>query len=250
MYVNRTYREAFSNKDLRGFRVIVRETDLYVSVDQSSFSPDLEQKVEKLILALRYDLETYISSDSEFKTTLQPHLLAPGAPVIARTMAAAANTAGVGPMAAVAGAFAETIGRELLKLSSEVIVENGGDIFMASPKKRLAGVFAGTSPFSGRLAVEVPPDKMPLGICTSSGTVGPSFSFGRADATVIISRSTALADAAASAAGNAVQTGEDVKKGIEVAKSIPGVLGAVLIKDDKMAVWGEFNIVPVSPLNL
>ncbi len=246
MYVDRVYRDYQGRQDLKSFRVSLKETDLYISVANQSYSPDVEKKAEKLVLSLRYDLESYISMDPDFRTTLQPHALAAGAPLIARTMAEAAGTAGVGPMAAVAGAFAEFIGRELLKISPEVIVENGGDIFIASGQKRLVAVFAGTSLFSNRIAVEIPPEKMPLGICASSGTVGPSLSFGRADASVIIAKSAALADAAATAAGNVVQGPEDVKKGIELAKKLKGVLGAVMIKDDKLAVWGDFKLVPVA----
>ncbi len=245
MYVDRTYREWMGNDDLSSFRVPVKETDLHISVDKASFGPHLAKKAEETVLGLRYDLETYIATDPEFRTALLPRLLLPGAPAIARTMADAAAAAGVGPMAAVAGTFAEYVGRELLKTCADVIVENGGDIFMASDRQRLAAVFAGSSPFSNRLAVEITPDRMPLGICTSSGTVGPSLSFGRADAAVILAESAALADAAASAAGNVIQTPRDVKKGIEVARKIPGVLGAVMIKDDQLAVWGDFNLVPV-----
>ncbi len=164
MYVNRTYRDSVGSKDLKSFRVCVKETDLYISVDRGNFKPDLEKRTEKLVLALRYDLEKYIDRDPDFKTTLRPHVLAPGAPLIAQTMAQAANKSGVGPMAAVAGTFAEYIGKDLLTICSEVIVENGGDIFMASAQKRLVAVFAGKSPFSGRLAVEIMPEKTPLGI--------------------------------------------------------------------------------------
>lgn len=244
MYVNRTYRNNAA-RGLKSFRTCIKETDLYISVDSESFSNELAQRVEKMIMALRYDLEKYIERDPDFKVTLNPHVILPDAPAIARTMAAAANTAGVGPMAAVAGAFAEFVGRALRDVCAEVIVENGGDIFMSSNQNRLAGVIAGDSPFTGQIAIEIPAVKMPLGICTSSGTVGPSFSLGKADAAIIISGSTALADAAASAAGNVVQTKKDVKNGVEVAKAIPGVLGAVIIKGDQLAAWGEFKIIRV-----
>ncbi len=247
MYVNRDYRNTLTNKDLKSFRVTVKETDLYISVDLPSFAAQLEKKAEKTVLALRYDLEEYISTDPVFKTTLSPYIPAPGAPLLARIMADAARAAGVGPMAAVAGAFAEAVGRELLKSCHEVIVENGGDIFMAVTRRRLVAVFAGESPFTGRLAIEVAPEKTPLGVCTSSGTVGPSLSMGNADAVIIISESAPLADAAASAAGNAVKDKKEVKKGIEVARKIPGVLGALAIKDDKLAVWGDVDIVPLNP---
>lgn len=246
MYVDRTYRKSLKHKDLESFRVSVKETDLYISIDCQSYKPEIAAFVEKLVLQLRFDLETYIQADQEFKTTLNPHVVLPNAPPIVRTMAFAANLAGVGPMAAVAGTFAEYIGLELLKMSTEVIIENGGDIFIATEKKRLVSVFAGKSQFSNRLAVEVSPGQTPIGICTSSGTVGPSLSFGKADAAVIFAASAALADAAASAVGNVVQTAQDVKKGIEVAQALPDILGALVIKDNQMAAWGDFIIVPLA----
>jgi len=249
MYVNRNYRESLIGKNLKSFRVSVKETDLHISVDTGSYVPELEKKAEKQVISLRYDLDRYISLDPEFKTTLRPHALAPGAPLIAENMAWAANTAGIGPMAAVAGAFAEYIGRELLKTVREVIVENGGDIFMSAAEKRLVAIFAGTSPFSNRIAVEVPVQSMPVGICTSSGTIGPSLSFGQADAAVIIAKSAALADAVATAACNEVHGPKEVKKGIVLASGIPGVMGAVIIKDDQLAAWGDINLVPVNSFN-
>jgi len=242
MYVNRTYRDNIA-KGLKSFRTCIKETDLFISVDAESFGKELVQRVEKKIMALRYDLENYIERDPDFKVTLEPHVILPGAPAIVQTMAAAANSARVGPFAAVAGTFAEFIGQDLKKVCNEVIVENGGDVFISSAQNRLAGVFAGDSPFTGKIAVEIPATKMPLGICTSSGTVGPSLSLGKADAAIVISCSTALADAAASAAGNAVQTKNDVKNGVEAAKAIPGVLGVVIIKGDQLAIWGDFNII-------
>ena len=248
MYVNRTYRDSSGTGDLRSFRVVVKETDLHISVDPASYNLQLEKRVERLILILRHDLEEYIALDPEFKATLRPHLLAFEAPPIAQIMARAANLAGVGPMAAVAGAFAEYIGRDLMEVCSDVIVENGGDIFISSNINRRIAIFAGKSPFSNRLALEIPSDKMPVGVCTSSGTVGPSFSMGKADAAVIISASAALADAVASAAGNVVQNSRDVTKGVEVAKCITDVLGAVIIKDDQLAAWGEYKLEPVLPI--
>lgn len=249
MYVNRTYRDTMGQKDLKNFRVSVKETDLFISLRHEDFKQEIVKQVEKLILTLRHDLESYIERDNEFKTTLVPHAILPEAPPIVRTMATAANTAGVGPMASVAGTFSQYIGQELLKFSGEVIVENGGDIFLASTQKRIVSIFAGKSPFSNRLAIEILPEKTPLGVCTSSGTVGPSLSLGKADAAIVLSPSAALADAAASTVGNAVQTQDDVEKAIDVAKALPGVFGALVIKDDKLAVWGDFNIVPLTTGN-
>lgn len=245
MYVSRVYREQVKQDDLVHFRVVIKESDLYISVDRPSFNPGVEELAYELTWRYRQALEEYIAVDPVFRTTFSPHILRQDAPPIARAMNEAAWQAGVGPMAAVAGAMAEFIGRELLSAVCEVIVENGGDIFLVTRVPRTIGIFAGTSPFSNRLGLEIQPDTTPVGVCTSSGTVGPSFSFGQADAAVLIAKSAALADAAATAVGNVVQTKADVQKAVELAQTIPGVLGAVVIKDDQLAAWGQVRLVPI-----
>jgi len=158
-------------------------------------------------------------------------------------MADAARLCGVGPMAAVAGAIAEFVGRELLEFSPEIIVENGGDIFVKSLRQRTIGIYAGGSPLTGRLGLQIEPEDTPLGICTSSGTVGHSLSFGRADAAIVLADSATLADAAATAIGNRVSEPADIEKGIEFAQSIGQLKGVVIIKGDKLGVWGEVKLV-------
>ena len=148
-------------------------------------------------------------------------------------------------MAAVAGAIAEAVGGDLLAFSPEVIVENGGDVFLKISKKRLVGIYAGESSFTKKIALEIMPRETPLGVCTSSGTVGHSLSLGRANAVIVLSPSTALADAAATALGNMVETADDIPQAIEKARSIEGLRGVVIIVGDKMGVWGKVRIVPV-----
>ena len=106
----------------------------------------------------------------------------------------------------------------------------------------MVGVYAGSSPLTGRLTLEIQSAQMPLGICTSSGTVGHSFSFGEADAVTVLSSSTPLADAAATRIGNAVKNRGDISKAIELAQSIRGVKGVVIIKDNEVGLWGEVKI--------
>jgi len=177
-----------------------------------------------------------------FLTTLEPYQVNEDAPAIARAMAEASQTAGVGPMAAVAGAIAEAVGRDLLAFSPEVIVENGGDVFLKTLKRRLVGVYAGQSPFTRKIALEVKPDETPLGICTSSATVGHSLSLGSADAVIALSPSAAFADAIATAIGNLVTETGDISKAIDVAKSIHQLHGIIVIKDDRMGVWGRVKL--------
>ena len=157
----------------------------------------------------------------------------------------AAKSAGVGPMAAVAGAISEYVGHALLEHVDEVIVENGGDIFIKSNRDRKMGIYAGESPLSNRLAVAVKAEDTPLGICTSSGSVGHSTSFGNADAVVIFSADTALADAVATRVGNMVRTKEDIGKAIEFAQGVSGVEGVVIVIGDGLGGWGKFEFVPV-----
>ncbi len=160
-------------------------------------------------------------------------------------MQEASLKAGVGPFASVAGAMAEFVGREILKYSKEVIVENGGDIFLKTSRKRRIGIFAGKSKFSNRLALEILPDETPLGVCTSSGTIGHSLSFGKADAVVVVSKSCSLADASATAIGNLIKKKKDILRGIEKAKGIEDLKGVVIIKDDKLGVWGNIKLTPL-----
>ena len=240
MYQPRFYRHWIKDKDLVSFNVVVKETDLYVRARRN-----LKKKTLKAVLRYRTLLEKYIEHHPDFLTALTPIPVEQDAPQMVKTMAEAAKGVGVGPMASVAGVIAEYVGKELLPFSPEVIVENGGDIFLKTLKRRLIGVYAGDSPFTGRIALEIQPEETPLGVCTSSGTVGHSLSFGRADACVVLSFSTALADAAATAIGNLIAGVDDIPRGIEFAKCIEGLKGVVVIKGDQIGVWGEVKILPL-----
>ncbi len=233
----RSYRYWIKDGDLVSFNVTVKETDLYLRAQRS-----LKEEALKAILECRTSLERYIDHHPNFLTALEPLPVAEDTPQMVREMAEAAQGVGVGPMAAVAGAIAEGVGRKLMALSEEVIVENGGDIFLHIRKRRTVGVYAGDSPFTGRLALLIEPEETPLGICTSSGTVGPSLSLGRADAVIVLSPSAALADAAATAIGNRVQEVNDIPKGIAFARGIAGLRGVVIIEGDEIGVWGQVKL--------
>jgi hypothetical protein len=234
----RFYRHWIKDNDLVSFEVAVKQTDLFIRCRRN-----LKDKALNCVLKHRGPLEAYIEHHPLFLTTLQPYQTEPGAPAIVKEMARASQLADVGPMAAVAGAIAEAVGRDLLAFSPEVIVENGGDIFLKISRKRLVGVYAGQSSFTNKIALEVMPGETPLGLCTSSGAVGHSLSLGSADAVIVLSGATSLADAAATALGNVVKTADDIPQAIEKAQSIEGLRGVVIIVDDKMGVWGKVRIV-------
>jgi ApbE superfamily uncharacterized protein (UPF0280 family) len=240
MHETRFYRHWIKDSGLISFNVAVAQTDLYIRSQR-----DLKDKARNSVLKHRGSLEAYIKHHPIFLTTLDSYQAESEAPAIVKEMARVSQLTGVGPMAAVAGAIAEAVGRDLLAFSSEIIVENGGDIFLKISRKRLVGIYAGQSSFTKKIALEIMPRKTPLGIGTSSGTIGHSLSLGSADAVVALSSSASLADAAATALGNMVKAADDISKAIEKARSIEGLCGVVIIVGDEMGVWGGVEIVPL-----
>jgi ApbE superfamily uncharacterized protein (UPF0280 family) len=237
MYEKRNYRNLVKTDDLINFEVIVKETDLLVRAER-----DFSKETRELVMKYRHQLETYITTNPEFQKSLVPLRDDPYAPEIVQEMIRSSQMAYVGPMAAVAGAMAESVSKDLLKLSKELIIENGGDIYLASSKERIIGIYAGNSPLSFKIGIVISPEETPLGVCTSSGTVGPSISFGKANAVCILSKSATLADAAATAVGNVVKEKKDIESGLERGKGIAGILGTLIIVEEKMGVWGNIKL--------
>lgn len=238
MYENRTYRSWVEDKGLVSVQVKIDESDLFIRADKP-----LSSQAQRCLSRQRKAIQDYIQKHPDFAAALKPYSIKDEPPDIVRQMLQASSKAGVGPMAAVAGAIAEYIGRELLKKSSEVIVENGGDIFMKTKRTRKIGIFAGESVYSGKLALEIAASEEHYGICTSSGTVGPSLSFGRADAAVVICNSAVLADAWATRLGNEVKSASDVDMALSLVKNEPEIKGAVIIIGEKIGVWGNIKLI-------
>jgi ApbE superfamily uncharacterized protein (UPF0280 family) len=237
-YLNRTYRQTWTIKNnLTGFTVIIRETDIFICADS-----DLTPLALSSVHRHRSSIESYISGHQEFLHSLTPVPYDQWAPEIVRDMMRASEEAGVGPMASVAGAIAEHVGRDLLDHTHNVIVENGGDIYLNTLNDIRIGLFAGRSPLSGRVAIRVRKGEMPLGICTSSRTVGHSMSFGCTDACCVKSVSVALADAAATAIGNIVKSKKDIQKGLKTGMKIRGVLGVLIVVDDQLGAVGDMEL--------
>lgn len=223
------------------FELAIKESDLFVGVSQ--VTAEIKELAREKLTQLRQDLEEYITENPLFEITFKPIEVSPGAPEVVRRMAQAARQAGVGPMASVAGCLAEMVGEALLRLSPEVIIENGGDIFLAGTRPRIIAVYAGDSRFSGKLSLEIDPAEMPVGICSSSGTIGHSVSLGKADTCLVKSRSVALADAYASTIGNMVKTKADLPAALEKAKSLVGLDGVLIIIENEMGIWGNIKLV-------
>ena len=236
-YTERTYRNRILKNNLSSYNVTIRETDLFISSNCN-----LQTLAYRFALNRRSSIENFIKLHPSFLTSLSPVPFDDFAPEIVKDMIAAAIKANVGPMAAVAGAIAEHVGRDLLPYSQNVIVENGGDIFINSESDLHVGIFSGMSPFSDRLSIFVKADETPIGICTSSGTVGHSFSFGNADAVCVKAKSVSLADAAATAVANKVKSKKDIAYALEEGMKIESVQGIVIVIADQFGVIGNIEL--------
>lgn len=228
------YRRVVKSDDLVLAKVVVKQTNLLVSGFR-----DLGNEAMKLVHKYRRTIEGYIQKHPLFEKSLVPIARDASAPEIVKTMIEAAARTGVGPMASVAGSIAEYVGKDLLQHSRDVIVENGGDSFIRSAIERQVLVLAESSEIS-TVRIVLPPTPDPIGLCTSSGTLGHSMSFGNADAVTVLWSSASLADAAATAIANLVQDHGDIQKGIRRAQEL-GVDGVVILVEGHIGAWGKIT---------
>ncbi|MCX5812695.1 MAG: UPF0280 family protein [Proteobacteria bacterium] len=240
MYEERFYRNISKPRDMLSYEVKLKETDLFCCT-----KTDLRACIEERVIFYRHQLETYIKYRPEFKESLTPVKTDIFAPGIVREMIEASKLIGVGPMACVAGAIAEYVGRDIAALTDEYIVENGGDICLKTDHERVVLIYAKDSPYSEKIGVKLKGRDAPYGVCTSSGTIGHSLSFGNADTACIVGDSSLFADGLATYVGNIVKKRDDVQVAIEKGKTYPGISGILIIIGDHLGVWGDIEIIKV-----
>ena len=243
-YRERSYRSRFSDDDRHWFSVKFLESDLRIGVNRDSYLASMEDESYSMLVDLRRSMDAYLLTDPHYKTALIPYDASADAPCILRKMSRVSHRTGIGPMSAVAGAVAEYVADNLSErfCIREIIIENGGDIYANVRSDLEISVFAGSSPLSNKVGLHIPASAFPLGICTSSGTVGPSLSLGRADAMMIVCPDVLLADSYATAMANRIHAADDLQPVIELIRNTPDILGALAVKDDRMAVCGEFEL--------
>jgi ApbE superfamily uncharacterized protein (UPF0280 family) len=217
----------------------LKETNLIIKCDE-------ELAIDVAIdasLRARREIERFIRLRPEFRWSLEPLKLKGPHPIIIELMLRAGELAEVGPFAAVAGAISQIAAEAALEAGAEnALVENGGDIAIMGNRDFRIGVFAGDVKGSGKIGFLVRAGELPIGICTSSGTIGHSISFGEADAVTVVAREASVADAAATSIANAVK-GEDVESSIDFglnrAKHIPEILGCLIVRGGHIGTWGK-----------
>ncbi|NLF09604.1 MAG: UPF0280 family protein [Pirellulaceae bacterium] len=215
--------------------VHIGETIATILTDER-FIPVAEAEIRRQ----RRLIEDYIEADPEFLATTNPHQPRAGAPEIVRRMCGAAAAADVGPMAAVAGAIAEFALKAMARAgATHAVVDNGGDLALLLSHSLTVGIFAGDAKIRD-IGFRFPPRPGIFGVCASSGTVGHSLSFGRAEAAVAVAENVCLADAVATALGNAIQTPDEehIKEAMQ-RLLIPGVEGLLVVIDDMLGACGD-----------
>ena len=191
----------------------------------------------------RQQLEGYLSLHPQVLHTLRPVELKGSVPRVVDNMRRVTEPLSIGPMAAVAGVLADLAVESMLEKNVKVaVVENGGEIYVHTISTSFnVGLYAGTAPVSAQIGFQIVPADCPIGIGTSSGTVGHAFSFGKADAATVFAENAALADAAATAVCNTVR-GHDIQQsvetGINFASSLPFIRGAVIVRGDYIGSTG------------
>ncbi len=213
-------------------RFQVKETVVTIIAEEEFVKP-----AKEAIVHYRSELEEFIAEDPFFRLTLEPYTKREDAPEIVRRMIDASSKVGIGPMSAVAGVISQLAVEAMIAAGATyAIVDNGGDIALINDEEVLVGIYAGEI---NDFALKVEPRDTILGICTSSGKIGPSISFGNSDAVTVVSNNTSIADSAATAIGNHVTDGDSIDGAIENFRGIDGIDGLLIICDGRIGTWGD-----------
>ncbi|PIE69052.1 MAG: hypothetical protein CSA21_04530 [Deltaproteobacteria bacterium] len=221
------------------FQVVVEQTDLCIICDR-----DLRESIFDHVHKRRGQIMAYAQLYPAFLTSLTPLSLETKAPAFITTMLEAAAAMRIGPMGAVAGAIAQDVADTFGPLCGDMLVENGGDIFVRSGVPRTIGILPDPE-HEMTLGLYLKPEDCPCAVCASSATIGHSLSLGKGELVVVRARSGALADAAATRLCNELKNRADLHKVLALAESLQprGVLGVLAQCQGNMGVWGELELV-------
>ncbi|MDA3821258.1 MAG: UPF0280 family protein [Bacteroidales bacterium] len=241
-YEERTYRSAVNLERFEYFQSLFLETDIFIGLTRGRLTNEVKKFCLNEIERLRMGIDDFISTHPEFAASLTPQSYDQAVPKSISSLLAAANIAGIGPMGGVAGLFSMVIGQKARREFEldEIIVENGGDIYASVKNPLVISLYAGDSPLSGKLNIRIKSGDW--GICTSSGTVGHSLSFGKADALTIISESPVIGDALATSLANKVQGADDIQQVLNYSQQFKEILGIVIIIGDKLGIQGDVEL--------
>ncbi len=204
----------------------------------------INHNLKHYIYLIRSDLKSYIRKNRDFLLSLEPITIKEeNLPPIVQRMHESSTLVDVGPMACVAGTISELSLNYLIEKGTNYsIIENGGDIALINDETVLCGIFSNNKILGNSIAFEIEPQKS-LGICTSSGKIGHSISFGQADSVTVISKSPSLCDGLATRIANDVcgDTSEDkIENALETCENYREFIkGALIISDEHVGTIGK-----------
>jgi ApbE superfamily uncharacterized protein (UPF0280 family) len=226
-------------KELIKFRVKIADADVFIKTDSNKAASNALESIRRN----RLEVEKYALKNPKFLKALGPIQINSNSTEVIKRMGYASESATVGPMAAVAGAISDLAVERMIKDGAKIaIVENGGEISAISNKEINIAINTGSPSLSENIGLKISPEDTPIGIGTSSATVGPGFSLGDADAATVVADNAALGDAVSTSLCNEVKTRDlktSIKKGLELSKRIKGVRGSIIIKDNVVGLAGK-----------
>jgi ApbE superfamily uncharacterized protein (UPF0280 family) len=214
----------------------------------------LNHNLENYILKIRQDLKRYIYTHQDFINRLEPldNNLKTKSEIV-NMMDYASRISNVGPMATVAGTISEMSLNYLIKKDTKLSsVENGGDIAIINNRSMVCGIYSNTIKDIG---FKLKPRTKPLGICTSSSTVGHSISFGNSESVTVVGSHASICDGLATRIANDVygESDEDgMEGGLESAEGYREYFDGVLITiGDLVGTVGRLpKIVSTEPFDI
>jgi len=236
MYEERFYRHY--SKHRHSLEITYRESDLYIVSDK-----EIDKKLAQTTLIKYYtQIENYIKKNPKFLSSLSPLEIIDPAPPIVKDMFEASKLAGIGPFSSVAGAVALYTGKSLLKFCNQIMVENGGDIFLKINKDKKIGLYLGENFHPQIITIKIKKRDYPFGICSSSSTIGPSLNFGRADLLSVIGKDAIISDVFATAYSNKIRKEKDINEVINEARSNSFIEAIIISFENKIFFWGNVEI--------
>jgi len=231
------YRTRVSLKNRFSWIVKYRFSDIFISSDK-----DIHDKIASSITSFYKDIDKVIESDKPFARSLRPLKAKKYYPEIIKKMCHASSIFDVGPMASVAGAVCEYLAKDLAGYYDELIIENGGDTLMITDKDPSIGLYVKNKYFDDSIGLKVTSKEKKVSVCSSSSTFGHSYSEGKCDLAAAFSSSAIYADSAATSIANKTKEIKDIKKNIKYFSGFEGISGIVIIKENKIGIWGDVEL--------
>ena len=237
MYEERFYRDYA--KALFSIEISYGESDLFISSDK-----EIDKTTVQDLLRKYYNqIESYAKDNPPFLNSLSPLDDDETAAAIIREMLNISHLTGIGPFSSVAGAIAKYVGQDLLNYVNEVIIENGGDLFLKINQAKKIDIYLGEKSNLKNLKLKIQNRPDPFGIASSSSSFGHSLNFGRADLVTVIAKNSIIADGFATSLSNRIKKEEDVKQVLEFAKKSNSIEGLLVFFEGNIFLWGALEIV-------